>query len=686
MRNIPIYFCGFLLFCSLIFSCKKMELKSTADIDGQEKLAKNSARLMASGGGTGSADFIPHDEDSIERETILGYQLTNPYLINNMMQAYGNLGQDPAKAIVNNLYVRFLPSTNQLAALDSIMDAQGLELFDTPMDYQVLYEGDYYQDPSIPDSLPTWQYAVVPSGFTFPAGIQHETLAQIHIPADNYTAVETEGERLASIQDSINMSGSSKSITMSNNTSPYTNTKKSTIKPNALQPDNFKECPDGFIWDPVGEECIPYRPPVSDPPPPAVDAAIPAGYIYVFDTNLPNTGAGSPVGLRKVKVIAKRWFKIQTTYTDAYGHFAFTKRFKHKVKIKEEFINGDATIFAMRGIMIWQMIHPVKRTLGIYSSDKSNIQFTNNQSGATNSKSNKYWAAATVHNAVQEHSDYATQFGFSKMPSNMHIFLTSWATQAGSASTPMFGHGIGPGISGEAAFTEYYLMSKFKFSPVITSTAALISFRLGIDTALDYVAPSWRDEFYSDYLKALAYHEMSHASDYSKVGINWYQNFVTAELSQSIIHGTHNDPLNPYGDAISADAPIIALGEAWAYHMGHFLADQRYGIHAYNEYEGQIGYGQGPGVNTEIEVIENWNPNYSYDSFNWIPKGLMEDMMDNTNENYPVIDGIGGFTISQLFAALQSDVTTLQQYKARLITQNPTQSTQINNIFGQYHY
>ena len=79
-----------------------MELKSTADIDGQEKLAKNSARLMASGGGTGSADFIPHDEDSIERETILGYQLTNPYLINNMMQAYGNLGQDPAKAIVNN--------------------------------------------------------------------------------------------------------------------------------------------------------------------------------------------------------------------------------------------------------------------------------------------------------------------------------------------------------------------------------------------------------------------------------------------------------------------------------------------------------------------------------------------------------------------------------------------------------
>lgn len=78
MRNIPIYFCG-LLFCSfIVFSCQKMELKPSADIGDQATLSKNYARLMASGGGAGSADLIPHDEDSIERETILGYQLTNP--------------------------------------------------------------------------------------------------------------------------------------------------------------------------------------------------------------------------------------------------------------------------------------------------------------------------------------------------------------------------------------------------------------------------------------------------------------------------------------------------------------------------------------------------------------------------------------------------------------------------------
>jgi len=104
-----------------------MELKPTAGID-QMNVSKNSARLMASGGGLESADFIPHDEDSIERETVLGYQLTNPYTVSNMQHAYGNLGLNDGLAVVNNLYVRFLPTIDQLAALDSIMDAQGLEL------------------------------------------------------------------------------------------------------------------------------------------------------------------------------------------------------------------------------------------------------------------------------------------------------------------------------------------------------------------------------------------------------------------------------------------------------------------------------------------------------------------------------------------------------------------------------
>ena len=62
--------------------------------------------------------------------------------------------------------------------------------------------------------------------------------------------------------------------------------------------------------------------------------------------------------------------------------------------------------------------------------------------------------------------------------------------------------------------------------------------------------------------------------------------------------------------------------------------------------------------------------------------------MDNTpTETYPVTDNVSGFTISQLFNALQSDVTSVQQYRARFIQQNPNnQTTNITNLFAQYHY
>jgi len=118
-----------------------------------------------------------------------------------MKQAYTNLGITSVPVTVTNLYIRFKPAIDQVSLLDSVMDGQGLELFDAPFDYQILKEGDYYQDPSIPGEQPTWQYTTIPANFTYPAGIQYETLASIHIPGDSYTAVETEAERLAALQD-----------------------------------------------------------------------------------------------------------------------------------------------------------------------------------------------------------------------------------------------------------------------------------------------------------------------------------------------------------------------------------------------------------------------------------------------------------------------------------------------------
>lgn len=154
MKNITTYFFAFFVFCFTLISCQKIELKPS---NANTLLLQKDANSVAPLGGfffPVSAPYIPLDGDSIERLTTLGIKLTNPYLIPNMQQAYTNLGLSSSKAIIKNLCVRFLPSsTDQLAVLDSTMDAQGLELFDTPVDYIVTYEGDYYQDNGLSSHL-----------------------------------------------------------------------------------------------------------------------------------------------------------------------------------------------------------------------------------------------------------------------------------------------------------------------------------------------------------------------------------------------------------------------------------------------------------------------------------------------------------------------------------------------------
>ncbi len=56
-------------------------------------------------------------------------------------------------------YVRFLPvDTVEVAILESDTI---LELWDHPLLFEIEQVGNWYHDPSIPDSLPTWQYTVV---------------------------------------------------------------------------------------------------------------------------------------------------------------------------------------------------------------------------------------------------------------------------------------------------------------------------------------------------------------------------------------------------------------------------------------------------------------------------------------------------------------------------------------------
>lgn len=67
-------------------------------------------------------------------------------------------------------------------------------------------------------------------------------------------------------------------------------------------------------------------------------------------------------------------------------------------------------------------------------------------------------------------------------------------------------------------------------------------------------------------------------------------------------------------------------------------------------------------------------------------------MQDNRNDNTfnfaAVNDQVSAYTNQQMFAAFQSSINTLQDYRLRLIQQNPGNLTtnQVTNLFAQYGY
>ncbi len=130
--------------------------------------------------------------------------------------------------------------------------------------------------------------------------------------------------------------------------------------------------------------------------------------------------------------------------------------------------------------------------------------------------------------------------------------------------------------------------------------------------------------------------------------------------------------------------------------MGNFLSDRTYKslVVCQTEQTGGISWCSTDGtVHPHIDVVENFNPNLLTDPFRWIPQGLFQDLRDNTpNETIVnlrfVNDAVTGYTNAQMFSAFQNTIFTLQDYRLRLIQQNPTNPTSgnVTNLFFQYRY
>jgi hypothetical protein len=193
-------------------------------------------------------------------------------------------------------------------------------------------------------------------------------------------------------------------------------------------------------------------------------------------------------------------------------------------------------------------------------------------------------------------------------------------------------------------------------------------------------------------MKELFYHELTHAAHYQALGNNWYTTFVNAELFE-IVSNLFSG-YKPYGDGSNSQSAIIALGEGWAYHIGHYFTDKRYTNSSSDWADQGIGYKNNDpifGLSSHLNLLENFSPYRTGDPFYWIPTGLFYDMIDARNDNLfntqAVSDQVSGYTNQQFFNAFNSSITTLGSYSSNLLQQNGNnQSTQITSLFSQYGY
>jgi len=247
--------------------------------------------------GPGDASRTP-DENLYHGMIQLGEKLDDPYTVENMKEALAKVY--PTKAgrydiTATDLYVRFLPEDDaQLKRLKT----KDVYLMDHPMDYRIVREGDYYQDPDVGDENITWQYAVVPQDFVFPDDIHYELLDECYIAEHDpttrggldidWTRVEEEAFRLTGNED---------------------------------------------LWI----------------PPTKGDAIAPSGRITIED---PLFSGGKPFGVAGVKVVCNVFVKIASAYTNRDGYYQMEKTFNGNPRYRLVFQNEKGFNIGFNWIII----------------------------------------------------------------------------------------------------------------------------------------------------------------------------------------------------------------------------------------------------------------------------------------------------------------------------------------------
>lgn len=238
-------------------------------------------------------DLTKSNSSNNDGMTILGDQLENPFTVENMQSAYSILKSEstetPSIQIeTTHLYIRFLPKN--FDELSILKNDSSLVLYEIPLDYEITEPGTFYHDPTLPDSMITYQYCAIPANKILP-NVSYELLAKLYLPPveidDTLKSANSDAIFLAQLEE--------KALEISGNLKNEVNLKRSKYRPAGRI----------TVWDDVTSSLVPVE---------------------------------------GVKIKARRWFTTYTGITNSRGYYVCDGTFKRDANYSLDWERYNFTI------------------------------------------------------------------------------------------------------------------------------------------------------------------------------------------------------------------------------------------------------------------------------------------------------------------------------------------------------
>lgn len=334
----------------------------------------------------------------------------------------------------------------------------------------------------------------------------------------------------------------------------------------------------------------------------------PGGTLNVEDNEISTPGL---VPIKGVKVKCNIIVKWASAYTDANGNYSMSKKFCLNPFYSVSFVNKkDFTIWTN-----FNPICPAFHFIGSKSRKGYNINIYKNSC---------VWDLATINNAAYEYyQDLCTGVNaISKPPSDLKILAVRDYEEGCAGMFKRIDNLIY--FNGNSTFGDF-MVNFFAAVP------ANLLFHVIKYALPDIIIGTGSNS--SQFISEKTYHELAHASHFSKVGSDFWADYI----NYIITYGA-------YGEQSSNNSGICGVGEMWGFGIGYVNGFEKY--------------------NT-IPVL----------SGEWFSPNIISDL---------IIDGT--LTKKQIFDCLEYDVNTHQLLKEKLISTYPTKSREISETFSEHEF